>query len=101
MPVISGGGGNDQVFAGERPTTSFPLGTGNNIVQLGNGNNQLTLGAAGGTLNDNVQLGNGNNNVTLLNTSGNAQIQAGNDANSINGRDRQREHQCSSRQRQQ
>jgi hypothetical protein len=71
--------GNDNVQLANTLTISAVVtaGNGNDIVQLGGGNNIVTLG----TGNDNVQLGNGNN-VVLAGT-GNDNIQAGNGTNTV------------------
>jgi hypothetical protein len=74
--TISAGNGNDTVQAGSG-NINVTLGNGNDTVQLGNGNNTVTLGNG----NDTVLLGNGNNVVVIGN--GTDTIQAGNGDNLI------------------
>ena len=74
--VINAGNGNDNIQLGAGSNT-VTLGNGNDNIQLGNGNdNAVTLGNG----NDNIQLGNGNDNaVTLGNGNDNVQLGNGNE----------------------
>ena len=74
--VISDGDGNDQIQLGNG-NNSVTLGNGNDQLQGGNGNNTITVGSG----NDSVQLGNGNNNITA--GTGNVNIKAGDGTNNI------------------
>ena len=70
------GNGNDNIQLGSGNNT-VTVGNGNDQVQAGDGNNAVTVGNG----NDNVQLGDGNNTVTA--GTGNINIQLGDGTNSV------------------
>ena len=74
--VVSGGVGNDNVQLGDG-NNNVTLGKGNDSVKAGSGNNTVTVGNG----NDSIQLGNGNNAITAGN--GNDQVQLGNGNNTV------------------
>ncbi|HEV3341571.1 MAG TPA: choice-of-anchor Q domain-containing protein [Pirellulales bacterium] len=77
--VISGFGGNDNIFLAWTLTIPAVVaeGDGNDNIVLGGGNNAVTAGNG----NDNVALGNGNN--TIVAGNGNDNVLAGNGNNNI------------------
>ena len=79
--IVVGFNGNDHVQEDAQLAiaTSVSEGNGNDQVQLGNGNNIITLGNG----NDNVNVGNGNN--VVVGGTGNNKIQAGNGDNILVG----------------
>ena len=78
--VIRGGDGNDQVQLGNGNNV-VTLGNGNDQVQAGNGNNVITAG----TGNDNIKSGDGINTILVgaANSRGNIQVQLGDGANTV------------------
>ena len=74
--VVSGGAGNDNVQLGAG-NNNVTLGNGSDSVQAGSGNNTVTVGNG----NDSIQLGNGNNAITAGN--GYDLVQFGNGNNTV------------------
>ncbi len=74
--VVSGSAGNDNVQLGDG-NNKVTLGNGGDSVQAGSGNNTVTVGNG----NDSIQLGNGNNAITAGN--GYDLVQLGNGNNTV------------------